>query len=282
MSTRGLFFMLIFFTLTRATSVKTMTLREAVKQKLVVVDTKGKGGYTGNVLLVTVKNVSGRHLDLELEAGLRFHPDNAAEQDILVTGGQVFALESSHSKQLDVNGMCCISENASPSKGMNFTLLGMADTGLVRVAKYIDANKLYNSGEAQDAVWVVSDNHRAESIDFMQPENKGLVDLVTEIKDLPEPKYVIDYEKDPERPFTGNAASVKGTFRCKLTRPVELVMALYDASGKALEEREVSGPPMPGNYTFGFEFSVYNFPKGTYYARVMVGKTVMSEVKIVI
>jgi hypothetical protein len=263
-----------------ATSVKTMTLREAIKQKLVVVDTKGKGGYTGNVLLVSVKNVSGRHLDLELEAGLRFHPDDSGQQDILVTGDEIFALDANRSRSIDVNGMCCISENHSPSKGMNFTLLGLADTGLVRVARYIDQHKMYGSDEAQDAVWVISDKIRPEAIDFTKPENKGLVDLVTGIRDIPKPEYVIDYEKDPDIPFTGNAATVKGTFTCKLTKQEELVMALYDAGGKPLEEREVSGPPMPGNFTFGYEFSVINFEKGTYYARVMVGKKVMAEVKI--
>jgi hypothetical protein len=275
-----LFVLSLFFM--HATPVKPINLREAVKQKLVTVETKGKGGYLGNVLMVTVKNISGRRLDLHLEAGMKFHPDNKSEQDILVTGEQLFALEAGKSKILDVNGMCCISANSTPSKGMNFSMGQLADTGLVRMARYIDSKKMYNSDDAQDAVWVISDNIRTESIDFTKPENTGLVDLVTDIKDVPRPEYVIDYEKDPDRPFTGNAASIRGTFTCKITGKQELVMGLYGSDGKQLEEREVSGPPMPGNYTFGYEFSVYNFPKGTYFARVKIGSKVMAEQKIVI
>ena len=265
-----------------AKATKSLSIPDALKQKLITVSATGKGGYTGDVLKVTVKSTSALSQNITLDAGLRFHPDDATQQDILVTGAQQFVLAAGQSISLDVNGMCCIASNASPSTGMNFTLLGMADTALVRVAKYIDEHKMYASPEAQDAVWVVSDKHRVESVDFMDPQNEGLVDMVTQIRGVPKPEYVIDYRKDPARPFSGDAANVKGSFRCKIRKQGELVMAIYDSQGNAFDRSVFDGPPMPGNYNFGFEFNVYNFPTGTYYARVLLDNKVLAEVKIVI
>jgi len=57
---------------------KTMSVEEAIRKKLVSASISGKGGYTGEVIRIKLKNLLNRPVSIEVEAGRRLDSENSA------------------------------------------------------------------------------------------------------------------------------------------------------------------------------------------------------------
>ena len=257
-----------------------LSLDEAVKKKMVTAVIKGKGGFTGPVIDLTIKCIVAQPVTVTIEPGRKLHPDDAGMQDILVTQSLVVVLQPAEEKKLIMNGMCCISHNAPPSPGMGFKIGKMADSSLIRLANFINSTKMHKSADAQHAVWVFSDNKRIEGIDITNPMNKPLIDFVTRLGKLKTPEYSIEYEKEENVAFNETACKVKGFFNCKIEKPGTLAMVLFDETGKELSRDEMPGPAKPANYKFEYGFRVKGYAKGIYYGKVILDGKILSEVKL--
>lgn len=260
-------------------SAKKISIADAIKKKMITASPKGLGGHTGTVIEMTMKNNTNETLEIEIEPGRKFHPENPAMQDILVTRSQLIALKPLATQKIRISGMCCIAGNSSPSEGTNFRVGNMADSNLVKLARYINLNQLWEYHEAQDAVWIFSDDHKVTSVDVTDKKATGLLDFVCTLKNVKKPEYTIDYEEIPNIPYSGKGVTVKGFFKCNITKPAgTLIMAIYDASGKEMSADEMPAPPKTGVFNMEFQFSIKNYPPGKYYGRVIIEGKTMSEV----
>jgi len=256
-------------TLNQVLAINFISVEEAAKKGWIKLTVKSKGGFTGEVIEMKIKNLCHQLLNLKLEAGRRLDSKNNGEQDILVTKHEEIALNTDALKTLKVFGMCCQAHNASPTKDADYSIGKMSDSSLIRLAEFIDKNKYYDSHTAQGAVWAVSDN---ESIGGIAGEDKEEVtklrSYVSALTHRPIPKYDVNYGRGNNERAMGRATTVEGTFDFTLTANAHVSVGIYDSLGTLVQVIFKDQAHQKGIYRFHFVFRTSRLQQGTYYARL--------------
>ncbi len=263
-----------------AFSAKNMSVEEAIKKKLITAVIKGKGGHTGDVIRFKLKNLLNHAVSIDVEAGRRLDSQNQGLQDILVNKAVTLALLPNQTKTFVISGMCCQAHNAGPDSSAVFSVGKMADSNLVKIARFIDQNKWHCDHIAQSAVWVVSDNNPMEDIGGEDPVSKKLQQFVSKLTGKAIPKYKIDYgANNGGAVYTGVPAKISGTFDYELFSNGLVTFGIYDSQGHAVEMFITDRPSNKGNYGLKYEFKTSDLPKGDYYARLRLDGQVKKEQK---
>lgn len=258
-----------------------ITAEQAAKKGMVKFTIKGKGGYTGEVIQMKVKNLYAKRFKLKLPAGHRLDSKDSTQQDILVTKPEEFVLNAKEERTISVWGMCCQAHNGSPNEKSEFRIGRMADSLLIKLAQFIDANKLHKSYTAQSAVWVISDNNRMESISGSDKEEvKSVQEFVSKLTGKPMPKYTIDYEQEAGRAFSGKPKELKGAIAYYLNANALVTCGVYDQRGKIVELFFRDKPRDPGHHVYEFTFHTSGIPNGAYYVKVFADGQLKAEEKV--
>lgn len=274
---------LLVFTSAARSQDSIITLGEANKKGWISIDIKGKGGYTGNVILMKIKNLFSGKRKIKIEAGRRLDSKEQSEQDILIVRSLVCDLNPGDEKELNIYGMCCQMHNAAPQPKSEFGLGEMASLNLVSLANFIDSKSYFESYAAQHAVWVLSDSCRIESIMCSDKnEQMNLQQFVAKILDIPVPWYTLEYAKDTTRLFSNRPVKMFGEIEFSLFTNAEVSMGLYDSKGFLRKQIFVGLAQNPGTYTKSFIINVASLPKGIYYTRIFADGNMVIERKIVL
>ena len=258
-----------------------LSIKNAVQEKLISLDIVGRGGYTGEVISMKIKNLIAKPCTLKLEAGQRLDSKDSVVQDILVTHCDVFTLAPSQTKEMNVWGMCCQAHNHSPQLKSVFLFGSMADSNLVKFARFIDKNN-YQNATAQSAVWVLSDGNAMASISTdSKPEvTIRIQDFISRLTGKPIPSYSIEYANDTVRVFSNIARSLKGKIDYHVMHNSLVTFGIYNASGKVIKMMFIEKRHNPGDYSYDYELSILGLPKGTYYGRIRVDDQLQKEIKL--
>ncbi len=255
-----------------------MSVERALKEKKVSVSITGKGGYTGKVISMTVNNISGQPLDLFVECGRRLDSFDTLIQDILVTGDAEFAVNTNAAKTVDLCGMCCQASNRSPSKTSKFSIGNMADTLLVKLARYIQSRKLFEDYEAQHAVWVISDKHSMASIGDAPMDLQGYVSKLT---GRPIAQYAVEYENgSDDRVFSGRIKKISAAFEYQFYSHGTATLGVYDSKGRLVNIFFNDMPHDKGVYKWNLDLPASQLPRGKYYARLWADGQKLKEMEI--
>lgn len=275
-------YLIIFAFALSGTASSQILLPEAVKKGKVKIDIKGKGGHSGDVIEMIITNISGMLIELLLEPGLRLDSKDSAVQDILVNRKEKFLLDAGKKKTITVSGMCCQAHNHSPGKESQFSIGKMADSLLIKIARFIDEKKYYSSSAAQSGVWVISDNNPVESI--YDPSDSSATRQVTEfvckLLNKPIPDYRILYAADTASAFSNKPTHIEGKITYYVPNNSVVTIAIYDKTGKVVKAFMKEQPVNPGEYNLGYEFNVSTLPHGKYYLRVRVDGALKKEVEL--
>ncbi|HEY4800508.1 MAG TPA: hypothetical protein VII99_15620 [Bacteroidia bacterium] len=258
---------------------KTISVEDAFKTGLVSGKIFGKGGYTGDIIKLKMKNLSNHPVSLSVEAGRRLDSKDSTIQDILVTKSVTLALLGNETKTFLLSGMCCQAHNAAPDSGRIFLIGKMGDSNLVKLAQFIDLNKWYNNYIAQSAVWVISDNNPIEDIGGSDPVSKKLQEFVSKITGKPIPKYKIEYDRRNGSVYSGVPAKISGTFEYEIFNNGVVTFGIYDSEGHAVQMFFADVPKNRGKYVFNYEFKASDLPKGNYYVRLRLDGQIKKEEK---
>ena len=200
-------------TLNPIMAINVMSLEDAAKKGLIKLFIKSKGGYSGEVIEMKIKNSSNKNLDFKLETGRKLDSKNNAEQDILVTKPQEFNVCGGQTRTINVFGMCCQAHNMCPRENSEYSIGTMADSTLIKLAMFIDKNKYYTNSSAQQAVWTVSDNNSLGSItDGNKVDVNNLRNFVSKITGKTIPPYEVTYSRENDRDLLGRVKTIEGTF----------------------------------------------------------------------
>ncbi len=278
-----IFVILIIFSATAKSQDSIITLGKAYKDGVVTVDIKSKGGFTGNVILMKIKNIFSSKRKIRIEAGRRLYSKDSTEQDILIVKTQVCELDPGTEKTLDVYGMCCQRYNSSPGKESEFEIGEMADTALVNLAIFISNNNLYSSDAAQNAVWVISDNCRAEGIHSInKTEQKKLQKYISAILKIPVSWYTLEYARDSIQLFSDKPFSLDGDFEYEISTNALVSMGFYSEKGELIKTIFYQVAHNPGTYSQCFQLNVAMLPKGVYYAKAFADGNLIKERKVIL
>ncbi len=258
-----------------------LSIEDALKKGLIQVIINGKGGYTGDVITMKIKNTCNQNLNINLEAGRKLDSKDNNQQDILVTQAQDFFVSAKQQKVINVFGMCCQAHNSSPKQNSIYTIGKMADSSLIKLATFIDKNKYYTNHTAQEAVWAISDNNSLASITDGDKETVNrLRNYVSKITGRAIPAYDITYRQDNENDVLGRASKIEGVFNYTLPANGHVTVAIYDTEGRVVQTLFENISHKKGEYKLYYTFRTGKLPEGTYYARMKTDGVLQKEEKI--
>jgi hypothetical protein len=169
-----------------------VTLQQALDQKLVNVKIKSLGGYQGESATIEIQNLSKNDLSIRIEPGRRLKADKEEYQDLLVVREQEILVKANSKTSRNITGYCCESSDSGPGTNLAYKANTMADTSLVRLAKYINTNyKQLSKNSIQQSIWAISDKHGSAAITITSEKEMSLKNLVCNLKGEPIPWYVI-------------------------------------------------------------------------------------------
>ncbi len=257
-----------------------LSVEEAAKKGLIRLLIKSKGGYTGEVIEMKIKNVSSGSLSLKLEAGRRLDSKVDTLQDILVTRNDEFFVSSGQEKSLNVFGMCCQANNHSPTEKSIYSIGRMADSALIKLALFIDKNNYYDNYTAQQAVWAISDK---SSIGSIIHQDKKVQDefraYVSSITGRPIPSYDIEYMEGSGSAM-GQATKIEGVFDYDLPVNCHATLGIYNSAGELVQLLFRDMAHEKGDHKLFYTFRVWKLPAGTYYAKMDAAGMPFKELEI--
>ncbi|MCC6372674.1 MAG: hypothetical protein IT236_16845, partial [Bacteroidia bacterium] len=123
----------------------------------------GLGGYQGYCVNMDLKNLSKDSLIIEVEAGRRLNSLDDKVQDILIVKEEFISLRNLEEKNFKIKGYCCQASNSAPPANAKYDVNKMADSNLVKLARFLNAGKFNNDTE-QQAIWALSDKKPTATI----------------------------------------------------------------------------------------------------------------------
>lgn len=142
-----------------------LNLQNAMEGKYVQASFTSVGGYHGFCMNMHIKNKSTDTLFVLLEAGRRLNSLDNKNQDILIVKEELFVLGAGQEKHFKIKGYCCQASKRCPSVGSGYDANELADSNLVRIAKFINSNPM-NEETEQDLVWAISDGRSLANIHY--------------------------------------------------------------------------------------------------------------------
>ena len=260
--------------------VRGISIESAFNKGIISATVRGLGGHGENCILITMKNLTANDTMIRIESGRRLDTDDSTKQDILVVRENLIALAPREEKKVAVYGFCCQASKGSPKRDEKFSIGHMADSPLVKVANYLFKN-LINSSVAQNAIWVVSDNHSLASINGDDDDVKKLKKYLSMIKNIEIPWYDITYAKpDSGHVFSNRAVTVSGEISFHISIMTIGRMVVFNQKGQIVGSVFDGKPLMPDNYVYPVDLDVRYYPKGKYSIKLFTnGEKLMLERK---
>lgn len=166
---------------------QSLSLQAALNARLVQVRGTSLGGHTGYCMRLSVKNLGKDSLIVDIEPGRRLNSLEDRNQDILIVKAERMALRVAEEKVVNVRGYCCQSNRCSPKDQAAYAANVLADSSLVMLATFLNANVFDESAE-QQAVWAISDHLPVASIpDYAA--TLPLIKFVAALRREPMPLY---------------------------------------------------------------------------------------------
>ena len=175
-----------------------VSLKKAMLAKTVTVNAVSLGGYLGSKnLKLTLTNNTDKELNVDIEPGLIFKPDDTAYQDLVVLGDEHLALAPAASQDVSLQAFCGKSYARGPLKGMNFTFRKQGDSNMVKTLTYIKANSIPPQ-LAQYAVWTFTNGHCLNTVyDYQHVRmSEELMKYIATIRKLRVPEFYTQYTLD--------------------------------------------------------------------------------------
>lgn len=281
MKTTSFLWSAAFLALTyQAVFAQALPVSEALKKGYLSLVAEGSGGHSGESLQLKLTNQSKKKLEIKIPAGQVFLSGDTTLQDLMVVKEELFALETGKTRIARVNGFCIEASNGSPGAGAIFKVGKMAEGALLKVAEYLNENKLYDHPSAQYAIWSVSDNERLEGIG-----DEAMAKYIAGLLGKAEPSYQVQYQPQdrllPGQPANlRDAVAMNGLFYYELTKDQKVDFGLYNGEGKLIHTLFQNRLQKRGRHKFRFNFEIKNLPKGKYAARLTSEGKTLKELEV--
>lgn len=261
-----------------------ITLQEAIDKNLVKVKIKSLGHYQGESSLMEIQNLTKNDLNIKVEAGRKLICDKDEYQNLLVVREQEILVKANTKSSKNIVGFCCESDDRGPSEGLAYKVNMMADTSLVKLARYISANhKQLSNSSIQQAVWAISNNHGSAAVTVTNEKEMSLKNLVCNLKGEPIPWYIIK-QRIYQTP-NGNIHLVNDSLYGKMayTNPAWSYSKLniYDTKDNAVLI-SIGGWLKPGSSVYDVAIPIKNLSKGKYKLTLENDKQVFTQKEILI
>lgn len=252
---------------------ESMSVLEAVKQKLITVKATGRGGYNGKCLSMTIKSLSNKLLNINIQAGTIFDNTEDWQQDLMVVEEQMIALNPKNTDFVNLQTVCIQPINGSPALGVSFLLAKIAEGHLLKLAQFISEKKYFTS-TAQSAVWsVISGSGMGDIYGEDSVMVKELCAIVSEATG--QPCNASNYKARPHQ-----ITSIRTSLDIILPDYVKnATLTLYTRNGQLFRLQRKDIEASPGFYRFKMGVNHTLSDTTTFYLRMEEnGKTISQKI----
>lgn len=243
----------------------TVELDAAIRSNAVRIAARALGGHSGACVRVEAENLTGRALDLVIPSGWRFVSVDSAQQDLLVVGEHVIALDPGSRGAIACRAFCCEAYDQSPAPASAFAAGQLADERLVKLALHLAA-AAYPEAAMQQAIWAVSSSAPLSAIDAGEAAaTQALRQFVAALTGRPVPWYTTAFAA-PSAGRAFNPAPVRITGRVDLQQRHAglLTIAVKDADGRTVHVLTEGRDLRQGRYGIDVVLTVRGWPPGRY------------------
>lgn len=229
---------------------------------------KGKGGYSGPCVTLTIENTTADTAFVWIEPGRRLDNPDSGAQDILIVKEQKIKLLPHQTQTADVFGFCCQAGNRGPAAGTEFGIGQMAGGNLQWIATFLNAHP-FDVTTIQQTVWVFSDSHSAASIvSNKDPKIQSLRKAVAERLNIVIPWYDIHYKKEANQLFSGKYIRLTGDVSFRSNTNGFILVNVRKDNGLLMTTVANDMGVYGHSYSYPVDISIENWATGKYYVNV--------------
>lgn len=261
--------MLSFTTPVFSAHSQVISLSSAIANKWVSISLKATGAlegintnsHVGKCVSYQMRNISGKPLNLNLEAGFMFQPADTTIQPLLFTDNSNWALKAGAVAAGYLNAMCAALHKGSPQKDRAYSL-GKLTSGVMKKFAQLVSKKQYQNNDAQEVLWAITDKKDLYgTFQNKSQMNSELLNFVkTEMKIDPSRKgqYFIPKKEIKKTVSVRVSESFitddSGVFQIKI----------MDAAGNIKLQQNLQNQKQPGEVNYTFWISNSDLPLGKY------------------
>jgi hypothetical protein len=250
---------------------KTVSLEDALKQKLVVSTIMAQNNPTGTGnFRLSLQNLTKEPLVVTIPVGFVFKAVNFDYQDFIHLENKELPVAALATNGLFASAMCIRANRHCPPEGATFLAAGLASSALVDLTTFAFLQHLYNENAMQSALWAISDGFSLSGID-----NPRLLKFVANKLKTALPDYTVSYK---HRQVAGTTAAtaleplaIKATFQYTLPTDQEVKLDLVDALGNSVLSEYNLVQTMnqtQGRHRFSFTLELTGVARGTYFMKM--------------
>lgn len=245
-----------------------MSLKKAFDQGKIALTLTSLGCYNDACLSMFIVNKTNETLLLEIDAGLLIEPFNPEYQSYLIKERQKIALPTGVEKTLKLDVFSASIKKKVAGIDEYYALTDSTPTLWYQVVNYLAIND-YEPLLGQRAVWAVTNQFPVNAV--CSANKKETARLRTYLQTIipVEDTWVNLF-------FTVDSMGIptKSLEKIRLDMPYSVrnntMVSFYIANerGEIIKKLKQNVPRNPGSYQYEVEFSIVNWPVGTYYLMV--------------
>ncbi len=260
------------------------TLKTAMEKGLVTVKPNGLGGYNGKSLALNIHNNTAKAMQLTIDPGLIFRPEDTTAQDLVIVGEETFVMLGSKDQTMTMQTFCAKSYASCPRQGLNFSYWKQADSNLLKVLHFIKQYSLYD-GLGQSAVWAMTDHGNLDGVyDHSRPDiSDRLMKYMASFTGMPHPQVYKEYTVNevPGAPaFVPKVLKMFAKFEWVLDSSKFMSLGVFNEAGEEIRKIEKTTEYRKGGHRITVQFEATNVKAGNYYIRLMEGAAVHKELLV--
>jgi hypothetical protein len=251
-----------------------LSFGDALKRKLVEYKVKA-GNLANRRMMITVKNNRQDALNVELEAGRTFLPDDKFSQPFVVTHAVAMNLDKGEEKAFWIDACCGNSSASAPRNELTFSSTKMGSEQLLTTLQLMDKHKVVSHSLYQNVIWHFTNKHQIASVFAHESDsvtNNLIMKTICTLENIRPSWYSLKYAaaaSGDAMDFSGIPESIQGRLEFINPSRENLQVELTDISGKVINALEMFVDYPAGNSTIPVALNVSDLPKGTYFIRVV-------------
>lgn len=263
---------------------ESMSLRDAIQTGAV------KCTITGNIesthyikpIIAEIKNRRNVPLNIRIQAGDRFYPEDSSYQNMIVSRQEMIALNAGGTVKVSLHAMCTENHDRAPGQDVRYRTAAQSNGHLLKLMQMIENKKLFDP-LGQSAVWAMTCNTPLEDIaGFDTTSARQLVKYVAGAlgKKVPPPPSATDTYRNYYAPVASYKVTMSGKFEYKFHKPKVITIAMFDKNNIVVRELFRKPGVEPGYHEFEYKFDASCYNDDYYYIRMIADGNIVINSKI--
>ena len=264
-------FCIIFSAFTTLSVANTVSLKRAMKAKMINVDAISTGGASRKSIRLQMTNNTDKELIVNVDPGLIFSPQDTVYQDLVLLGSETLVLAPSERKNIDLQTFCGKFYGRGPIPNLKYDFHKQGDSNMVKMLVYAKNNNI-PIPVIQRAVWTFTNGKCLNTVydSYWSRQSEDLVGYIASMKKMTMPEFYTEYkiqDRAGELMCASGHSKVYATIHWDNGASRNVYVIVYKQNGEIYKTIEADRIIDSRGSTVQVEFDSNRDPDGTYAVR---------------